>query len=88
MMIPRKLLTASLAALALIGFASARADEAIEIKIGYLHARESKARLSLMDVPADNDGIAGAELAVDDNQTTGRFIGQNYSLIDADDQLR
>jgi ABC transporter substrate binding protein (PQQ-dependent alcohol dehydrogenase system) len=60
--------------------APARADP-IEIKVGYLHARESKERISLLDVPADNDGIAGAELALDDNNTTGRFINQHYSLI-------
>ena len=36
----------------------------------------------MLDVPADNDGIAGAQLAIDDNNTTGRFINQHYSLID------
>ena len=34
-----------------------RAEEVTEIKIGYLHAIESKERLSLMDVPAENDAV-------------------------------
>ena len=75
---PRAAVAALAIALALV--APALADP-IEIKVGYLHARESKERISLLDVPADNDGIAGAELALDDNNTTGRFINQHYSLI-------
>src|SRR6202051_4540617 len=59
-----------------------RADEMTEIKIGYLHAVESKERLSLMDVPAENDAVAGAQLGIDDNNTTGRFVKQHYTLIE------
>src|SRR5277367_5966976 len=59
-----------------------RAEEVTEIKIGYLHAIESKERLSLMDVPAENDAVAGAQLAIDDNNTTGRFVKQHYKLIE------
>jgi ABC transporter substrate binding protein (PQQ-dependent alcohol dehydrogenase system) len=62
------------------------AAEPTEIKIGYLHGVPSKIRLSLMDVPADNDGVAGAQLAIDDNNTTGRFTNQHFALIDR--QLR
>jgi ABC transporter substrate binding protein (PQQ-dependent alcohol dehydrogenase system) len=58
------------------------ADEPMEIKIGYLRGVPSKARLSLMDIPADNDGLAGAQLAIDDNNTTGRFTNQRYTLVD------
>jgi ABC transporter substrate binding protein (PQQ-dependent alcohol dehydrogenase system) len=68
---------------AALGWASAcLAAEPIEIRIGYLHGVPSKIKLSLMDVPADNDGLAGAQLAIDDNNTTGRFINQRYVLID------
>jgi ABC transporter substrate binding protein (PQQ-dependent alcohol dehydrogenase system) len=70
-------------ALACLCFASISSSaDTTEIRIGYLRANEPKARLSLMDVPADNNGIAGAELAIDDNNTTGRFVGQRYTLID------
>jgi ABC transporter substrate binding protein (PQQ-dependent alcohol dehydrogenase system) len=65
-----------------LAFATSRAAaEPVEIKIGYLHGAPSKIRLSLMDVPAENDGLAGAGLAIDDNNTTGRFLDQHYSLL-------
>ena len=51
-----------------------RAEEVTEIKIGYLHAIESKERLSLMDVPAENDAVAGAQLAIDDNNTDRKSV--------------
>ncbi len=71
---------------ALFWATSCLAAEPLEIKIGYLHGVPSKIRLSLMDVPADNDGLAGAQLAIDDNNTTGRFTNQHFTLIDR--QLR
>src|ERR1700733_11038482 len=37
--------------------AAGRAQDVVEIKIGYLHAVESKERISLIDVPAENDGV-------------------------------
>jgi ABC transporter substrate binding protein (PQQ-dependent alcohol dehydrogenase system) len=56
------------------------AAEAVEIKIGYLRVPESKAAISLLDVPPENDGVAGAKLAIDDNNTTGKFLNQTFSL--------
>ena len=56
---------------------------AAEIRIGYLHETEPKGRLSLIDIPADDDGLAGARLAIEDNNTTGRFLNQQFSLDDA-----
>ena len=56
--------------------------EAAEMKIVYLREPESKARLSLIDIPADNSGLAGAQLAINDNNTTGRFLDQQFSLED------
>ncbi|MGD0722491.1 MAG: ABC transporter substrate-binding protein [Roseiarcus sp.] len=58
------------------------AAEPIEIKIGYLRGAPSRIKLSLIDVPADNDGLAGAQLAIDDDNTTGRFLDQRYLLFD------
>jgi hypothetical protein len=54
-----------------------------EIKIGYLHESEPKGRLSLLDIAADDDGIAGARLAIEDNNTTGKFLDQQYLLEEA-----
>ena len=57
-------------------------DQPAEIKLGYLHQPLSRIKISLMDVPAANDGLAGAELAIEDNNATGRFLNQHYTLID------
>src|SRR6516162_7064076 len=56
-------------------------DEPTEIKVGYLHQPLSKIKISLMDVPASNDGLAGAELAIEDNNGTGGFLNQHYKLV-------
>jgi ABC transporter substrate binding protein (PQQ-dependent alcohol dehydrogenase system) len=42
--------------------------------------RELPAPLSLLDMPAADDGIAGAQLAINDNNTTGRFLSQEFKL--------
>ncbi len=57
-------------------------DQPLEIKIGYLRQAPSRIRISLIDVPAGNDGLAGAQLAIEDNNTTGRFLNQRYTLIE------
>jgi ABC transporter substrate binding protein (PQQ-dependent alcohol dehydrogenase system) len=53
---------------------------ALELKIVYLREPESKAAISPRDVPADDNGLAGAKLAISDNNTTGRFLDQTFSL--------
>ena len=58
------------------------ADQPAEIKIGYLRQPPSKIRISLIDVPAANDGLAGAQLATEDDNATGRFLNQHYTLIE------
>jgi ABC transporter substrate binding protein (PQQ-dependent alcohol dehydrogenase system) len=56
------------------------AAEPIEIGIGYLGHAGLKAKLSLVEQPAENDGIAGARLAIEDNNTTGKFLNQHFTL--------
>jgi ABC transporter substrate binding protein (PQQ-dependent alcohol dehydrogenase system) len=68
-----------LAGALLFAWTAASADPA-EIKLGYLRRTEPKTRLSLVDIPPDNNGIAGAQLALDDNNTTGKFLNQRFSL--------
>ena len=58
------------------------ADQPLDIKIGYLHQAPSRIRISLIDVPAANDGLAGAQLAIEDDNATGRFLNQRYTLIE------
>ena len=54
--------------------------EHLTIKIGYVGCAEKKATISLVDVPPDNDGIAGARLALEYNNTTGTFLKQLFLL--------
>ena len=56
------------------------AAEPIEIGIGYLGLASVKSKLSLVEQPTDNDGFAGARLAIEDNNTTGRFLNQRFAL--------
>src|SRR5262245_54070541 len=56
--------------------------DAAEINIGYLRRADPKSTLSLTQTPAANDGLGGARLAIDDNNTTGRFLNQQFSLED------
>jgi ABC transporter substrate binding protein (PQQ-dependent alcohol dehydrogenase system) len=56
------------------------AAEPIEIGVGYLGHAGVKAKLSLVEQPAENDGIAGARLAIEDNNTTGKFLNQHFTL--------
>jgi ABC transporter substrate binding protein (PQQ-dependent alcohol dehydrogenase system) len=55
---------------------------AAEIKVGYLRWKDPKPTLSLIQTPADNDGLAGARLAINDDNTTGKFLDQQFSLED------
>ena len=63
-----------------IAAAPVRAADATEIGIGYLARAGIKPKLSLVELPAENDGMAGARLAVEDNNTTGKFLNQRFSL--------
>jgi len=56
------------------------AADPLEVGIGYLGHAGVKARLSLVETPADNDGVAGARLAIEDNNTTGKFLNQHFTL--------
>ena len=68
------------AGLVMAGVAAGSAAEPTEIRIGYLRQVEPRAALSLLQVPAENNGVAGAQLAIEDNNTTGRFLNQRFAL--------
>lgn len=54
----------------------------LAVKIGVIRMAHSKETLSLLDVPADNEFLAGAMLGVADDNSNGRFTGQTYTLDD------
>jgi ABC transporter substrate binding protein (PQQ-dependent alcohol dehydrogenase system) len=69
------------AAVALCLFAAEiRAADTTEIKIAYLRQAGARSAISLLDIPPANDGEAGARLAIDDNNTTGQFLAQHFTL--------
>src|ERR1700738_141352 len=67
-------------AILMILLSMAQAADMTEIKVGYLHGAQHRATISLLDLPSENDGLAGAQLAIDDNNTTGSFLAQRFSL--------
>ena len=51
--------------------------------IGYVRSMARHPTISLLDQPTPDAGLAGATLALDDNNTTGRLEGQAFVLVDA-----
>ena len=61
--------------------APARAADALDVVITYVTQDEDRvAPLSLLDSLMPDEGVMGARQAITENQTTGRFLGQNYEL--------
>ena len=61
---------------------AARAQDTLDIKIGYLRRAQHQETISLVQMPPPDNGLAGAQMAARDNDTTGRFLNQRYSLVD------
>lgn len=61
---------------------AARAQDTLDIKIGYLRRAQRQETISLVQMPPPDNGVAGAQMAAKDNDTTGRFLNQRYSLVD------
>jgi ABC transporter substrate binding protein (PQQ-dependent alcohol dehydrogenase system) len=59
----------------------ARSDAAT-VQVGYLRWTEPQPTISLLDKMPPDDGLAGAKLAMSDNDTTGRFMNQRFELSD------
>ena len=61
---------------------AAPAADPAEFKIGYLRVPKPRSAISLIDLPPADNGLAGAQAAVNDNNTTGKFLNQRFSLED------
>ena len=70
------------AATTVLSSMSAGADP-LAVKVGVLREPHSRETISIVDIPAKDDFLAGAQMAMDDNNTTGRFLDQTYSILDA-----
>lgn len=62
-----------------LGDAAAASDK-LKIVIGYMHVDERVLALSVLDIPPPDDGVAGAEIGISDNNTTGSFLNQEFIL--------
>jgi len=80
------LLSAGIAALILQpGHIGATAAETAELQVPIVYLGEAvpePAPLSLVEPVAPDKGLAGAKLAIGDNNTTGRFLHQKFELIE------
>lgn len=72
--------TSVVATLLVIALSPALPASTLDVKIGYVGTVEKTTTISLLEMPAPNAGLAGAQLAVDDNNTTGEFLNQSFTL--------
>lgn len=79
----RVLITATAAAMLARTPRTSRADTGA-VGIGNIRWPLSGLTISLLDKPARDEGLAGAKLAVEDNNTTGQFTGQHFDLADTE----
>ncbi len=63
-----------------LGSRGAAADPTPTLSIGYVHWQHQVDTISLVFQPAADNGRTGAEVGVADNNTTGRFLQQNFVL--------
>ena len=72
------------ATLAMLAATSQPAEaDPLAVKVGVIHQAHSRDTISILDIPPADDFIAGARMAMDDNNTTGRFLDQSFSVADA-----
>ncbi|MGO8916316.1 MAG: ABC transporter substrate-binding protein [Stellaceae bacterium] len=66
----------------LLPLAAAADEDAIQtLRIGFLtQAVKRPPPEPYLDAPPADEGVAGARVAIDDNNTTGRFTGQHFAL--------
>lgn len=80
----RRVFTALLGAAAIVSAilsGAGRAEEVARIPIAYLsQVVERPPKLSNLDLPPDDEGLDGGRLAIADNNTTGRFLKQEFIL--------
>ena len=70
----------------------AATETTLSIPVVYITREEAPViPLSLLDAPVEEEGFLGAQLALNDNQTTGDFLGHKYELselvIGADEKI-
>ncbi|MGA9825664.1 MAG: branched-chain amino acid ABC transporter substrate-binding protein, partial [Methylocystis sp.] len=69
-------------ALLLLVLPAAALAEPLAVKVGVLRQAHSRETLSIQDIPAEDDALAGALMGAADNNTTGKFTGQTFATVD------
>src|ERR1700684_3253155 len=72
-----------LAAFARCAALSEAAADPLTVKVGVIREAHSRETISILDIPPADDFIAAARMAMDDNNTTGRFLDQSFAIVDA-----
>ena len=64
--------------------AFAQSPRQVLVRIGHIRlAAPQRIAISLLERPAEDDGVGGARLAIEDNNTTGQFTNQKFELAEA-----
>jgi ABC transporter substrate binding protein (PQQ-dependent alcohol dehydrogenase system) len=72
-----------MAAFTLSALATPSGADPLQVKVGVLRVAHSRETLSILDIPAADDFVAGARMAMEDDNTTGRFLDQSFALEEA-----
>ncbi|HEY0352591.1 MAG TPA: ABC transporter substrate-binding protein [Enterovirga sp.] len=73
-----------LAALAPLGrWLPARAQDAVEIRVGFIARAIPSSNAYEVDAVPEDEGLAGARMGIRDDNTTGAFTGQKFVLDEA-----
>jgi ABC transporter substrate binding protein (PQQ-dependent alcohol dehydrogenase system) len=81
--IARSLAWAAGAAQCALALAAPAAADPLAVEIGVLRQTHSRETISVLDIPAADDFVAGVKMALEDDNTTGRFLDQTFALVDA-----
>jgi ABC transporter substrate binding protein (PQQ-dependent alcohol dehydrogenase system) len=64
-----------------VAFSGSAAAASVSVEVFYIERQVPRpATLSNLTAPPADEGLAGARLAIQDNGTTGRFLGHEYNL--------
>src|SRR5215472_14132200 len=73
-----------LAVLALLLAAPALGADQEAVRVGWLSQAVKRSwPLTYLDQPPPDEGIEGARLGIADDNTTGRFTGQTFALVES-----
>jgi ABC transporter substrate binding protein (PQQ-dependent alcohol dehydrogenase system) len=79
----RRALIATTAGAALVAWARSSRADTPSVRIGYIRWTEPRPAISLGDKAPPDGGLAGARLGISDDNTTGRFMNQQFEITDA-----